>query len=163
MALTLPCAPSASAAVRAELSQLDGFGWILGDVMLVASELVNNAVIHSGCMPHHELEVRASRCDGQLTLSVRDPGLSESRAGPVPPADRKVGGWGLQIVEALCERWGEERDDGYRVWAEIIAPTGASGITLVPSLPVVSPRRRRGPQWSALTSPTRAPSSMVPS
>ena len=124
MALTLPCAPSASAAVRAELSQLDGFGWILGDVMLVASELVNNAVIHSGCMPHHELEVRASRCDGQLTLSVRDPGLSESRAGPVPPADRKVGGWGLQIVEALCERWGEERDDGYRVWAEISAPTG---------------------------------------
>ena len=92
--------------------------------MLVASELVNNAVIHSGCMPHHELEVRASRRDGQLTLSVRDPGLSESRAGPVPPADRKVGGWGLQIVEALCERWGEERDHGYRVWAEINGRTG---------------------------------------
>lgn len=124
MALTLPCAPSASAAVREELSHLDELGWILGDAMLVASELVNNAVIHSGCMPHHELEVRASRRDGQLTLSVRDPGLSESRAGPVPPADREVGGWGLQIVEALCERWGEERDHGYRVWAEINGRTG---------------------------------------
>jgi hypothetical protein len=32
-----------------------------------------------------------------------------------------VGGWGLQIIEALCERWGEERDHGYRVWAEIDA------------------------------------------
>ena len=26
---------------------------------------------------------------------------------------------GLHIVEALCERWGEEREDGYRVWADI--------------------------------------------
>ena len=57
MALTLPCAPSAPAAVREELSQLDGLGWILGDVMLVASELVNNAVVHSGCAPHQDLEV----------------------------------------------------------------------------------------------------------
>jgi anti-sigma regulatory factor (Ser/Thr protein kinase) len=121
MALTLPCAPSASAAVREELSQLDGFGWVLGDVMLVASELVNNAVLHSGGMPHHDLEVRASRRAGRLTLSVRDPGLSGSRAGTVPRAEREVGGWGLQIIEALCERWGEERDHGYRVWAEIDA------------------------------------------
>jgi anti-sigma regulatory factor (Ser/Thr protein kinase) len=117
MALTLPCAPSASAAVREELSHLDELGWILGDAMLVASELVNNAVLHSGGMPHHDLEVRASRRNGRLILSVRDPGLSGSRAGPVSPADGQVGGWGLQIIEALCERWGEERDDGYHVWA----------------------------------------------
>ena len=51
MALTLPCAPSASAAVREELSRLDGLGWVIGDAMLVASELVNNAVVHSGCRP----------------------------------------------------------------------------------------------------------------
>jgi anti-sigma regulatory factor (Ser/Thr protein kinase) len=124
MALTLPCEPSASAAVREELSQLDELGWILGDVILVASELVNNAVIHSGCLPNHDLEVRASRRAGLLTVSVRDPGLSRSRAGPAAPNGRQVGGWGLQIVDALCERWGEERDHGYRVWAEINLSTG---------------------------------------
>jgi anti-sigma regulatory factor (Ser/Thr protein kinase) len=123
MAVTLPCAPSASAAVREELSRIDGLGWILGDVMLVASELVNNAVVHSGAMPHHDLEVSAWQHDGWLTLSVRDPGISGQSAQSAPPTDMQVGGWGLRIVEALCERWGEEREDGYRVWAEISLPT----------------------------------------
>jgi anti-sigma regulatory factor (Ser/Thr protein kinase) len=122
MALTLPCAPSASASVREELSRLDGLGWVLGDVMLVASELVNNAVLHSGGRPHDDLQVRASRRAGRLTVSVRDPGLSGSQAGSAPPTDAQVGGWGLQIIDALCERWGEERDDGYRVWAELTLP-----------------------------------------
>lgn len=124
IALTLPCAPSASAAVRAELSQLDDLGWILGDVMLVASELVNNAVVHSGGMPHHNLQVRASRRADRLIVSVRDPGISGNSAGRRPATDPQVGGWGLQIVESLCERWGEERGDGYRVWAEIVLRNG---------------------------------------
>jgi anti-sigma regulatory factor (Ser/Thr protein kinase) len=124
MALTLPCAPSASAAVREELSQLDELGWILGDVMLVASELVNNAVVHSGATPHHDLQVRASRREGRLIVSVRDPGFSGDSAGPRAQNARQIGGWGLQIVEALCERWGEERDDGYRVWAELNLTSG---------------------------------------
>src|ERR1700742_399896 len=114
MAVTLPCAPSASAAVREELSHLDELGWILGDVMLVASELVNNAVVHSGGMPQHDLEVCASRRADRLTVSVRDPGFSGQRAAPSPATDLQVGGWGMQIVEALSERWGEERGDGYR-------------------------------------------------
>ncbi|MGH2894225.1 MAG: ATP-binding protein [Solirubrobacteraceae bacterium] len=122
MALTLPCAPSASAAVREELSRIDGLGWVLGDVMLVASELVNNAVVHSGGMPHHDLQVRASRHAGRLTVSVRDPGLSGASAESTPSAQMQSGGWGLRIVDALCERWGEEREDGYRVWAEIGLP-----------------------------------------
>ncbi|HTU94613.1 MAG TPA: ATP-binding protein [Solirubrobacteraceae bacterium] len=131
MALTLPCAPAASAAVREKLSHIDGLGWVLGDVMLVASELVNNAITHSGAMPHHDLQVRASRHDELLTISVRDPGLSGSHATPSPASDFQVGGWGLQIVDALCERWGEERDDGYLVWAQIsLSGGGGAGAQL---------------------------------
>jgi anti-sigma regulatory factor (Ser/Thr protein kinase) len=95
----------------------------MGDVMLVASELVNNAIVHSGGTADHDLQVRASRRADRLILSVRDPGLSGSRAGPAPPTAGQSGGWGLRIIEALCERWGEERDDGYRVWAEMSVPT----------------------------------------
>jgi anti-sigma regulatory factor (Ser/Thr protein kinase) len=124
MALTLPCAPTAPAAVREELSALDDLGWVLGDVMLVASELVNNAVTHSGGTADHDLQVKAYRQDERLTISVRDPGLSGSQADPAPQSDLQMGGWGLQIVDALCERWGEERDDGYLVWAEISLPAG---------------------------------------
>jgi anti-sigma regulatory factor (Ser/Thr protein kinase) len=125
MALTVPCAPTASAAVREQLSRLDGLGWVLGDVMLVASELVNNAVVHSGGLPHHDLQVCACRHAEHLTISVRDPGLSGGSAGRMPPSAEKAGGWGLRIVEQLCERWGEERRDGYRVWAEINVPISA--------------------------------------
>jgi anti-sigma regulatory factor (Ser/Thr protein kinase) len=126
IALTLPCAPSASAAVREELSHLDELGWMLGDVMLVASELVNNAVMHSGGLPHHDLQVRASRHNDRLTVSVRDPGISGQSAGRRSPRDAQVGGgWGLWIVEALCERWGEEREDGYCVWADMSLANGA--------------------------------------
>jgi anti-sigma regulatory factor (Ser/Thr protein kinase) len=124
MELTLPCAPSASAAVREELSHLDELGWILGDVMLVASELVNNAVVHSGGLPQHDLHIRASRRADLLTVSVRDPGISGQSAGSRPPAAPQVGGWGLRIVEALCDRWGEERGDGYKVWADISLSAG---------------------------------------
>jgi anti-sigma regulatory factor (Ser/Thr protein kinase) len=120
MALTVPCAPSASAAVREELSQLNGLGWILGDVMLVASELVSNAIVHSGGTPHHDLDVRASRNAERLTISVRDPGLSGASAAPTPPSDEQIGGWGLRIVQALCALG--ERQDGYRVCAEINLP-----------------------------------------
>jgi anti-sigma regulatory factor (Ser/Thr protein kinase) len=119
IALTLPCAPDAPAAVRDELRHLDGLSCVLSDVMLVASELVNNAVAHSSGTPQHDLEVRASRGRGRLTVSVRDPGISGRSAGASPRSDVQVGGWGLQIVEALSERWGEERENGYRVWADI--------------------------------------------
>jgi len=131
MALTLPCAPSAPAVVRDELSQLDDLGWILGDVMLVATELVNNAVVHSGGSPHHELEVCASRNDGRLTISVHDPGLSGRHAGATSSSDLQIGGWGLHIVEALSERWGHERLDGYRVWAELSLPLEGHPAALV--------------------------------
>lgn len=130
MALTLPCAPTASASVREELSHIDGLGWVLGDVMLVASELVNNAVTHSGAMPHHDLQVQASRDEELLTISVRDPGLSGSHASPAPPTGVQVGGWGLRIVDALCECWGEERDDGYLVWAQISLGGGRPAASL---------------------------------
>jgi anti-sigma regulatory factor (Ser/Thr protein kinase) len=90
--------------------------------MLVAGELVNNAVVHSGCTPHDDLRIRASRDGGRLTISVRDPGLSGSNAVPAPRSDDRAGGWGLQIVEALCERWGEDRADGHWVWAEMSLP-----------------------------------------
>jgi anti-sigma regulatory factor (Ser/Thr protein kinase) len=124
IALTVPCAPTAPAVVREELSHFDELGWVLGDVMLVASELVNNAVVHSGCTSHHDLQVRASRRASRLTLSVRDPGLSGSPARLTQPSERQKGGWGLRLIEQLCESWGEERDDGYCVWADINLPTG---------------------------------------
>jgi serine/threonine-protein kinase RsbW len=115
--MAVPCDPRAPAAVRHALDCREDIGWVLGDAMLVASELVTNAVLHSGCSDNETIEVRVEVRPERLRISVRDPGRSgrnaEVRSGQL------VGGWGLRVVEQLADRWGSERAEGYQVWAEV--------------------------------------------
>ena len=123
LTLDLPCDPDAPAAVRYALADLDQYGWQLGDMMLVASELVTNAVIHSGCSADHSVSVLASLRGDRLLIAVHDPGVSGQPAQVRHGEQSTLGGWGLQIVEELAHRWGSERPDGYRVWAEFVVMT----------------------------------------
>jgi serine/threonine-protein kinase RsbW len=114
---TLPCDSQAPTAVREVLRQLE-IGWVLGDAMLVASELVTNAVIHSGCAPEELIEVRLELNRDRLLISVRDPGSSGTGVR-LREDDDAFGGMGLRVVEQLARRWSSERGDGHRVWAEL--------------------------------------------
>jgi anti-sigma regulatory factor (Ser/Thr protein kinase) len=90
--------------------------------MLLASELVTNAVRHSLCAEDEFLTVRITG-DGRFRIAVLDPGASGESA---EIADRPIelGGLGLKVVEQLAATWGtERRDDGYRVWAELEVPS----------------------------------------
>jgi anti-sigma regulatory factor (Ser/Thr protein kinase) len=118
LSLEVPCDRDAPGTVREALLDVDSLGWVVGDVMLVASELVTNAVLHSGCLDEHVLRVQVCLHDRNIRISVWDPGLSDKTA-EVGTVERGVGGWGLQIVEQLAAAWGSERGDGYRVWAEL--------------------------------------------
>lgn len=124
--LRLPCDTAAPGRVREELARLEWVGWVLGDVMLVADELVTNAVLHSGCPVGDPLQVSAHLALGHLRISVLDPGLSATDAA-VRPTASEDGGWGLMIVEQLSARWGAERDRGYNVWAEVEIPQAPPG------------------------------------
>lgn len=117
--LDLRCNVSAPARARDALARLDGLGWLLGDAMLIASELVTNAVRHSSCTDTQLIQMRVRRERGHLVISVRDPGGSGNSARAALPADIAAGGVGLWVVEQLSRRWGAERNDGYRVWAEL--------------------------------------------
>ncbi len=119
LCLDLPCNDNAPAVVRGALAELEDDTWSPADGMLVASELVTNAVLHSGCAADHTLNVRASVRGEHLVISVHDPGLSGENAQPRDPQHPEPGGWGLQIIDKLAVRWGTERPDGYRVWAEL--------------------------------------------
>jgi serine/threonine-protein kinase RsbW len=119
--LCVRCDEFAPHAVRDAIANIPDLGWILGDAMLVASELVTNAVRHSLCSEGEFLSVSISR-DGRLRISVIDPGGSGKDA---KIADRplELGGLGLKVVEQLAANWGAERGvDGYRVWAELDVP-----------------------------------------
>ncbi|HEY2770769.1 MAG TPA: ATP-binding protein [Solirubrobacteraceae bacterium] len=113
------CDLTAPAVVREALAQTEGIERVLDDAMLIASELVTNAVIHSGCSGNDEIQVRVSRATGRLTISVRDPGASGKRAAMSEGDMAGYGGFGLKVVDAVALRWGTERGDGHRVWAEL--------------------------------------------
>ncbi len=119
LALHLPCDPEAPGAVRAALAEQAGLGWIIGDAMLVASELVTNAVSHSGCSPEHVIHVTARVTGGRVRICVEDPGLAGGSLTPPALSEFAGTGVGLLIVDQLVDRWGAERDGGYRVWAEL--------------------------------------------
>jgi anti-sigma regulatory factor (Ser/Thr protein kinase) len=120
MRITTRCDPYAPATVRQALQGLS-YGWELGDAMLVATELVTNAVRHSCCSEDQMLTVKLVRTAGRFEISVCDPGRSGSQARLIDRPDG-AGGLGLKVVEQIAARWGSERGRrGYRVWAQLPA------------------------------------------
>jgi anti-sigma B factor antagonist len=85
--------------------------------VLLASELVTNAVVHPEHWDDDSIGLRISAGDGRARVEVADSG------GGFDPSllrQRKAGGGnGLKIVNRGAVRWGTSRDDRFRVWFEI--------------------------------------------
>ncbi|WP_316526780.1 ATP-binding protein [Kitasatospora brasiliensis] len=101
-------------------------------VVLVVSELVTNAVVHTGCpavlrlcLPVAEDPAEGDGAqDNGPSVPLRVEVADASRVAPAPRhagADEDAtNGRGLELVELLCERWGWYPDgEGKRVWCEI--------------------------------------------
>jgi serine/threonine-protein kinase RsbW len=117
--ITVRCDEFAPVAVRRHLAQLTEVGWVLGDAMLVATELVTNAVRHSLCREDDVLVILVEQTPPTMRLSVLDPGTSGGTARLADEAE-PFGRLGLKIVEQLTTRWGSNRSaDGHEVWAEL--------------------------------------------
>jgi two-component sensor histidine kinase len=88
------------------------------DVVLVASELVGNAVRHTTASAQGTLDVTWDVDASGVWVSVADP-------SDQPPVARTADwdqpdGRGLKIVAAVSDDWGVERDErGKRVWAHV--------------------------------------------
>lgn len=121
------CDRTAPSAVRQALMKLDSLGRVLADLVLIASELVTNAVLYSGCSDEDVIRVRLDRAQDHVLLSVWDPGVSGRSAAVAVAEQRSSGGLGLRLVERLARRWGVERAEGYRVWAEVAVTGPTSG------------------------------------
>jgi anti-sigma regulatory factor (Ser/Thr protein kinase) len=128
LTLELPCDQLAPSTVRHALARREDARWVMGDVMLVASELVTNAVRHSGCWPQDVVSVEVRLTPERVVCSVSDPGRSGKEAEPARE-DELHGGFGLRVVEQLASRWGSERQGGgrYRVWAELACQPPRAG------------------------------------
>ena len=103
--------PQARRWVRDKLAECNVSPAPLADAELLVSELVTNAVRHVEGSPV-TVEVIA---DGEVIVRVSDNGREDPTqrdAGPLEESGR-----GLQIVEAVAQRWGVERRTGSKsVW-----------------------------------------------
>jgi anti-sigma regulatory factor (Ser/Thr protein kinase) len=120
--LQVPCTVDAPFTVRSAVERCQALRPVREEVKLIASELVTNAVIHSGCEPDDMLDVLASVRDDRFVIAVGDPGLSGATARLRIEDDPVCGGFGLRVVQELADRWGAERPNGQRVWAEVALP-----------------------------------------
>lgn len=118
--VSYPGRPEHISAVRANLrTLLDGCP-NADDIVLCASELAANAVLHSRSgLPGHSFTVRGTTCPGDhCIIEVQDDG------GPWTPTRGDAGhGHGLSIVQALADGWGIDGDHtGRTVWARFDWP-----------------------------------------
>ncbi|WP_168220631.1 ATP-binding protein [Streptomyces sp. RFCAC02] len=127
----LPALPVAVAAARGRAGERLSLWGIGGDTrdtaLLVISELVTNAVLHSG---GNWVVCRIATRGDTLRIEVTDEGAGpepEERAPHHPPADDECGR-GLLLLDALAHRWGILSPDaagGCTVWSEITRGAGA--------------------------------------
>jgi anti-sigma regulatory factor (Ser/Thr protein kinase) len=112
------CAASAPQLARDAVRELDAIAPVREDATLIVSELVTNAIRHSGSEDEDELELRVVLSPAHVTISVWDVGRSDT----VPQLHQREagrGGLGLHVVAAIASRWGVEDRQGRRVWAEV--------------------------------------------
>lgn len=97
---------------------------VVDDAVLVTSELVENAVRHTGSAPVLRLELRR----GQLAIAVSD---DEARPPqPRPLTSRVPGGRGLPLVAAMSRAWGwsPSPHGGKVVWAVLAVPVSGKAV-----------------------------------
>jgi hypothetical protein len=109
--LTLPPDLHAPAAARRALRTLP-LGPRADDAILLASELVANAVLHAAHEADEMIELSAICEPGRTRVEVRDYGHGVC-------ALELAEGYGLQVLAAASESWGIEHDGTTRAWFEL--------------------------------------------
>jgi DNA-binding NarL/FixJ family response regulator len=117
IALQLPRDPSSAPAAR-EFIRRTLLQWrhpaLVDDALLMATELVTNAVVHA----ESDVNVRVLAVGERIRIEVADSGGGALRLRP--PSTESLGGRGLLLVEALSRTWGTSAgQDKKVVWFEL--------------------------------------------
>jgi anti-sigma regulatory factor (Ser/Thr protein kinase) len=95
------------------------------DLALMVSEVVTNAVRH-GTGPGGELLLRVEIRGDVVHVELEEPGVKGWTAGKsslgskgVRGSSEQVGGWGLQLVNDLSDKWGVYQDPHRSVWFDL--------------------------------------------
>lgn len=95
----------------------------LATLLLLVSEVVTNAVIHSDAPAQAEIVLAARMTSsGSVRVEVTDGGEGFTPVARDP--SRPGGGYGLYLVEQEALSWGVEPAGGTRVWFELATHAG---------------------------------------
>jgi anti-sigma regulatory factor (Ser/Thr protein kinase) len=125
--LTVPAAPSAAGQARRAVR---GRGLVDSEreptLLLLVSELVTNSVRHAGMDADDRIRVRARAVDERAYVEVCDPRRAQRTPRMREPSldELRPGGLGLQLVDAMADRWGvTSHEHETCVWFELSAGT----------------------------------------
>jgi anti-sigma regulatory factor (Ser/Thr protein kinase) len=115
--LTIPLSVEAPRRARRSFARYTGTieEALLDDLRLLSSEIVTNAVQHSGCPQGEPLRIEVTTARDLIRVAVIDGG---ERTKPVRPRSQTPPS-GLQYVELLSDRWSSGATASFRVWFEI--------------------------------------------
>ncbi|AKG44680.1 ATP-binding protein [Streptomyces xiamenensis] len=109
--------------LRERLARTGMAGEQIDTLTLLVSELVTNAVVHTGRPAVLRLVVREGPCCHPVRLEVADRSALAPR--PRSAAQEDTCGRGLELVDLLADRWGWQQEPaGKRVWCEVDCPSG---------------------------------------
>jgi anti-sigma regulatory factor (Ser/Thr protein kinase) len=91
---------------------------LIDRIRLVVSELVTNAVVHAGTPIGLRCRLDVEPCRVRVEVTdARPNALPEVRDAE---AGDSAGGWGLQFVSTIGERWGVARSEEHKtVWCDV--------------------------------------------
>jgi two-component sensor histidine kinase len=93
--LLMRCEASAPRRARDALRTVAAIDLVRSDAILLASELVSNAVMHAGCEPGEAIELIVEMSSNAVRLTITDRGCSENTPTVRGPEYRGPGGLGV--------------------------------------------------------------------
>jgi anti-sigma regulatory factor (Ser/Thr protein kinase) len=96
---------------------------VLTVARLLASELVTNAVTHAASVDGRRTQFSVWVSPQHLRVEVADDGAG-FRPHPRSAGQELEGGWGLQLVESMADRWGVTVGGATNVWFDLALSSG---------------------------------------
>jgi serine/threonine-protein kinase RsbW len=107
--------------ISADLSRAGLPDDLIDDVLLVATELLSNALRHARSLPGGQVDVSWEIHERGVSIRVTDGG-GRHQPHVRHPGPSETNGRGLSIVATLAAEWGvEESDTSATVWAKLRA------------------------------------------
>ena len=100
-------------------------GELRDDLMLLLTEVVTNAVRHSGAADGAPIQIDMKQRADHVRIEVTDPGAGFDRPAQIVPDLETTGGLGLVLVDRLSRAWGTRQTAaGSHVWFELAHDRG---------------------------------------